>query len=185
MSRNLEQVYTDNPASTINDNDIFYLIRSPYESSNDMGALASTLKSYASSGTSGSFTPTLSFGGDAQAMTGTFVGYYVQSGRQVDIQITITLTDKGSSVGNAEIGNFPFEVSSDAGAQKWLPLYLQNITATGATYTSFAAQSISGDTAAALYNFPQNNLTAIQLDNTNFTNNSIIILSGTYWTDNQ
>jgi hypothetical protein len=183
MSANIEQIYINNPASTIEDTDLIYLGRSPYGSGNDMAALASTVKAYASSGNTGLFVPALSFGGDAVGMTGTFTGFFVKNGVQVDIIITIALTNKGSSVGDAEVGNFPYIVNTTAGAQKWIPMYLQNCAATGATYTSFAAHTISGDTSAALYNFPQNNLTAIQLDNTNFNNNSIIILTGTYWTN--
>lgn len=183
MSANIEQIYVNNPAASIQDTDLIYLGRSPYGLTNDMAALGLTFKNYAAGGTSGTFTPTLSFGGDAQAMTGTFVGFYFQTGRQVDIQVTITLTNKGTAVGNAEIGNFPFQVSATAIPTKWIPMYLQNCTATGTTYTSFAAQSIAGDTSAALYNFPQNSTTAVQLTNTNFSNSSIIILTGTYWTD--
>lgn len=131
----------------------------------------------------GLFVPTLSFGGAAVGMTGTFVGFFVKTGVQVDIIVTITLTNKGSSVGNAVIGNFPYIGNSTAGAQKWIPMYTQNCTATGSTYTSFAAQAASGDTSAALFNFPQSSAIAVQLANTNFSNTSVIILSGTYWTN--
>jgi hypothetical protein len=43
MSRDLFQVYTDNPASTVQSTDLFYLGRSPYGVTNDMGVLASTI----------------------------------------------------------------------------------------------------------------------------------------------
>lgn len=48
MGKNLNQVYLDNPASNIEDNDIFYLIRSPYGSTEDFGVEASVIKTYAS-----------------------------------------------------------------------------------------------------------------------------------------
>lgn len=43
MSRNIFQVYTDNPATTLQDTDIFYLGRSPYGLTNDMGVLYQTI----------------------------------------------------------------------------------------------------------------------------------------------
>jgi hypothetical protein len=132
--------------------------------------------------TAASFNPTLLFGGANANQTGTYAGYYIKTGAQVDLQITITLTNKGTSTGNATIGNLPFSGSATT-AQKWMPLFLQNCTATGATYTCFAAQAASGATTAAVFNFPQNAAIAIQYDHTNFSNTSILILTGTYWTD--
>lgn len=132
--------------------------------------------------TAASFTPTLLFGGGNTGQTGTYTGYYFKTGQQVDVQITITLTAKGSSTGNATIGNLPFSGSSMT-AQKWIPMYPQNCTATGATYTTFAAQVASGAATAAIFNFPQSASVAVQFDHTNFSDTSIVIFSGTYWTD--
>ena len=132
----------------------------------------------------GTFTPTLLFGGANVGMTGTFVGAYVKTGPQVDLSITITLTAKGSSTGNASIGNPPFTGSATAGAQKWLPMYLQNCTVTGSTFTQTAAQSGSGTaTLSGLFEFSQVSDLALNLDESNFDNDAIIAVSGTYWTD--
>ena len=46
MGLNLNQVYTNNPAASIQDADILYLIRSPYAVTNDMGGLSSTFRTY-------------------------------------------------------------------------------------------------------------------------------------------
>lgn len=46
MSRNLFQVYTDNPAAALGGNDLFYLARSPYGITNDMGVQWSVIQSY-------------------------------------------------------------------------------------------------------------------------------------------
>lgn len=130
------------------------------------------------------FTPTLLFGGGNTGMTGTFVGTYLRTGPQVDLVITITLTAKGSSTGNASIGNLPFAGSATAGAQKWLPMYLQNCTVTGSTFTQTAAQAGSGIASlSGLFEFSQSSDLAINLDQTNFDNDAILIISGTYWTD--
>lgn len=43
MARNIFQVYTDNPAATLQDTDIFYLGRSPYAITDDMGVLFQTI----------------------------------------------------------------------------------------------------------------------------------------------
>lgn len=125
------------------------------------------------------FTPTLSFGGDAQAMTGTFGGAYLDQGNSIDLQILIALTNKGSATGNAAVGNLPFVV----GAEKWLPMFLQNCSATGTTYVNFAAQGVLGNTSLNLFNFSQAASPAVALSNANFTNTSIINISGTYWKD--
>lgn len=158
--------------------DIFPVVQGGVTKQESITQLATLLPTQ----TSGAFTPTLAFGIGAVGMTGTFIGYYVKTGIQVDIQITITLTAKGSSTGTAAVGNLPFIINNTAGAQKWIPMLLQNSISIGTTYTTFAALSIGANTSLNLYDFPQNSLTAQQLDNTNFNNNSILILSGTYWT---
>lgn len=131
---------------------------------------------------SGSFTPTLLLGGGNTGMTGTFTGRYVKTGLQVDIMISIALTALGSSTGQASIGGLPFTTSSTAGTIKWLPLYMQNWTATGVTYTSTAAEAGVGTTTlAALLQVPQNAATTLAIDDTNLSNTSILVVSGTYW----
>lgn len=132
--------------------------------------------------TSGAFTPTLLFGGAAVGMTGTFTGFYVKSNLQVDIMITITLTAKGSSTGNASIGGLPFSTNGTAGARKYLPMYLQNCTANGSTFTTFAAQAGSATvTLSGLFEFSQASDLAIAMDQSNFDNDAVVIITGTYW----
>jgi hypothetical protein len=135
----------------------------------------------------GDFTPTLLFGGGNTGQTGTYQGSYVRNGRQVDIQILITLTAVGSSTGQASIGNLPF-LANDFGTaaqSKLLPTYLEQVTATGITYSSFASIISPGNAAlSAIYEFPASGaLNKVALSNTAFTNTSIINICGTYWTD--
>lgn len=130
------------------------------------------------------FTPTLLFGGGNTGMTGTFLGAYIKTGPQVDLSIIITLTAKGSSTGNASIGNLPFAGSATAGAQKWLTLYLQNCTLNGSTFTQTAAQAGAGTASlSGLFEFSQASDIALNIANANFDNDAIVIVSGTYWTD--
>jgi hypothetical protein len=58
----------------------------------------------------GTFTPTLRFGGNNTGMTGTFVGTYTRVNDRILFDITIVLTNKGSSAGNAMIGGLPGRV---------------------------------------------------------------------------
>lgn len=56
----------------------------------------------------GTFTPTLTFGGAAVGMTyGAVSGAYTRIGRRYFVDLTITLTAKGSSTGAAEINGLP------------------------------------------------------------------------------
>jgi len=131
--------------------------------------------------TSGTYTPALLFGGSSTGITGTFVGSYVRTGAQVDLQVTITLTNKGSATGNATI-TLPFLVSGTSGFQKTMPMFPQNVTSTGSTYTTFAARVNSGVVTASLFNFSQSASAAVALADTNFSNTSVINITGTYWT---
>lgn len=130
--------------------------------------------------TSGTFTPQLLFGGSSTDMAGTFLGSYVKTGLQVDLMIQITLTAKGSSTGDASISGLPFTTATST-FPKMLPVYLQNSTASGATYTSFAAQAGSNTTTLAnIYEFSQSASPSLALDDTSFTDTSVIVLTGTY-----
>lgn len=65
-------------------------------------------------GTFASFTPTLTFGGTATSMVGTFTGSYLKSGSAVFVSITITLSAKGVSTGAAVVAGLPFTVNTSA-----------------------------------------------------------------------
>lgn len=62
------------------------------------------------------FTPTLTFGGSATGMTGTFTGKYEQRGAVALINVEIVLTAKGSSTGSAVMGALPFTTATPATA---------------------------------------------------------------------
>jgi|GEM_PF-2642285 len=59
----------------------------------------------------GTFTPTLSFGGGSTGITynaGSTLGRYTRTGNSVEMDALLTLTNKGSSTGQARVGGQPF-----------------------------------------------------------------------------
>lgn len=65
----------------------------------------------------GTFTPSLLFGGAAVGMVYSLQsGVYTQIGNLVYVTISITLTNSGSSVGSASISGLPFTVSNSYGS---------------------------------------------------------------------
>jgi hypothetical protein len=66
------------------------------------------------SGSSSSFTPTLTFGGAAVGMTGTFLGRYAVVGGRCVGECVISLTSKGSSTGNLAIAGLPHAPAFDS-----------------------------------------------------------------------
>lgn len=81
------------------------------------GANSLDIATTASSGASVSWTPVLSFGGGTTGITySTQTGSYVKIGNLLTFSLSIVLTNKGSSTGNALIDGFPFSVDSSLGA---------------------------------------------------------------------
>lgn len=63
--------------------------------------------------TSGTWTPTLSFGTGTTGITySTQLGYYVRVGKLVTIWFDMNVSSTGSSTGNAFVGGLPFNVST-------------------------------------------------------------------------
>lgn len=75
------------------------------------------------------FTPTLAFGGGSTGITySTQTGRYSRIGNMVFLVIAITLTNKGSSTGDATVEGLPVTIYSSAN-QQVIPVYnLQNTT---------------------------------------------------------
>ena len=84
----------------------------------DLGTNVSTL--LASTGAAWTaFTPTLLFGGSATGMTGTFSGRYLRFANTVFYEISITLTAKGTSTGDAVIGSLPVSAADPTNVHSW------------------------------------------------------------------
>lgn len=126
-------------------------------------------------GTSGSFTPTLSFGGVSTGITyGVNAGvYWTDANGMVFGTLQLTLTSKGAATGAAVVGGLP---AFTAGAQ-WAAtvgsaanmLLLAN---------SLSAAVVNGTQTIALEQWGATGTVAI--DNTNFTNTSSLSISFAY-----
>lgn len=130
--------------------------------------------------TSGTFTPVLAFGGASVGIIySRQLGYYTQIGPLIHIDLDIVLTSKGSSVGAATISGLPAISRVGPNHQMFM---------LGSDYLSFAASEIpkpripSGSSIINLVATKSNNLTTI-LANTDFANNTIIEISGSYLTE--
>lgn len=128
----------------------------------------------------GTWTPSLQFGGAAVSMTyGTQSGDFVKIGNLVIATFDITLTAKGSSTGNASIAGLPFTVhnSGPAGGTGGIIANYANLASlTGAPGTQGSANgttlSINQTGAAG----------SASLTEANFTNTSTIIGNLVYYT---
>lgn len=121
----------------------------------------------------GTFTPTLQFGGAAVGMTGTFTGRYTRNNNVITGQVSIVLTNKGSSTGNAVVGAFPF---TSADSYPTSSVYFANISA-GFIATVVAIIN-SGAATANLFTSGAASLAA--MTNAAFSNTTQIIFSFSY-----
>jgi hypothetical protein len=118
----------------------------------------------------GTFTPVLAFAGGSTGITYTTqLGRYTKIGNRVNFNITIDLSNKGSSAGGAAITGLPFTVAEATVTAA----FISNISAVG-TIPQFLANS----TVVDLYY--QSTGSNAQYTNGNFNNNSSVLISGTY-----
>lgn len=125
----------------------------------------------------GTFVPTLLFGGGNSGMTGAFRGKYWRIGAVVVFSIVIILTNKGVSTGNATLAGLPFNFANDTyvnifSGNSLINTYPASVTAV--TYTSVP----NSTTINVVGTGPA---TRVQFIDTNFSNTSEVIISGTYW----
>jgi hypothetical protein len=125
----------------------------------------------------GTFTPTLAFGGASVGITySTQIGEYTRIGNVVFIQITLVLTSKGSSTGNATIQTLP--ISSGGSSFNDMGLNVANVTLT------------SGESYAYTHIFPAGSIIQIfqagtggvTLTDANCANNTVLTVYGSYFT---
>ena len=135
----------------------------------------STLSTYVKN----TWSPTISFGGASSGITYTTrVGNYWQIGSVVYFNISITLSSKGSSTGAAAV-SLPSTPASDSSDQIGAVLITGGTTAfpTGTTQIVY---DISGGTAtASLFGVGTTGFSNVV--DTNFTNTTLLRLSGFYW----
>lgn len=130
----------------------------------------------------GIWTPSLTFGGNNVNMTYLADGQdgrYVRIGDWVSITGRIRLTDKGDSVGSALIEDLPFTCKDDPGSYAVAGVRLSVITFAD-QWTAFIVNNTDYITlreqvaATGAFN---------DLDNTNFSDTSLIMISATYEID--
>lgn len=126
----------------------------------------------------GNWTPTITFGGNSVGVTynATFTGgTYTKIGNRVCISGYLLLTNKGSSTGDASIGNLPF--TNQAGNTKYL-----GVSAGGSGFTfanQFWARIAQSGVAIDLLETTTSGATS-SITNADFTNNGEIYFSATY-----
>jgi hypothetical protein len=121
----------------------------------------------------GSFTPALTFGGGSTGITYTAQeGFYARVGNLILFRVTLWLSNKGSSTGEALISALPFTINS-------------TLSNSATFYDSFNSLSgpigldlQAGTTTSKIVT--QGTSTATALSNTNFNNNSFLVLNGGY-----
>ena len=127
----------------------------------------------------GTWTPTITFGGGATSLTyNTQYGVYTKIGNVVHFSFRVILSNKGSSTGAAAFGGLPFTSANTNG----------NF---GAVPVAFADAVVSFDKTLTWIVDPNattinvrycNGTNYADMNDTNFTNSSNIIASGTYRT---
>jgi len=138
-------------------------------------ANANTLDDYEE----GTWTPSFYFGGATVGVTYSVQsGIYVKVGRKVTLTGNVTLTDKGSSSGYAEIRDLPFTCADLDGGYAPVTIRPYNITYDGQI---FAIVNKNSTAIAILENNEAG--TSSDITNINCADNSRMIISVTYFTD--
>ena len=143
-----------------------------FPASQSASADANTLDDYEE----GTFTPGVEFGGGSTGMTfSTQVGTYTKIGQRVNVEITVILSAKGSSTGNATVTGLPF--TSNSLTNNWSAVTMRP------SLISFANVPLA-DIApgATIINFRESTEagTVTSLTDADFSNTSSIRMSASY-----
>jgi uncharacterized protein YaiE (UPF0345 family) len=132
----------------------------------------------------GTWTANINFGSNTGSSTGATysqsTGNYVKIGNLVHVQCRVTLTNKGSSTGNANITGMPFS-SNAGGSLSIVPLSCWYSSFTGVTRGQVIIGRIDNNSAGIELRFLDGNNEAV-LNDTHLTNSSTVAISGTYYT---
>lgn len=138
-----------------------------FPASQNASSNANTLDDYEE----GIFTPVLDFGGGTTGITYSVQdGAYTKIGNAVNFWIQLQLTSKGSSIGISHVTGLPFTVARIAA----LAFYADAVVISGA----IQAFAENATTSIRLVGLGTGTVGAM-LD-TNFTNTSLVLLSGSY-----
>jgi hypothetical protein len=130
----------------------------------------------------GTFTPTLTFGGNNVGMTYNYQkGYYAKIGKNVYFNIYISVSSIGSSTGVAAITNLPFITALSAtSGDIYIPFSQRNAITTSAPVFGYSSNA----TVLSLYSTNLLGGGASNLTNSNFANASEFNIQGWYQTTN-
>ena len=125
------------------------------------------------------FSPTLSFGGASVGLTySTRNGLAVKIADVVFVTCNMRLTNKGASIGNALISGLPFVSRNSTDGEASLTVQANNMGATAITSLSSVVANNSSAVTVSRYAAGA----AVQLTDVDFANNSVLRLSGIYFT---
>jgi hypothetical protein len=125
---------------------------------------------------SGTFTPTLTFGGASTGITYSVqVGSYQKIGRTVTFMMRLSLTSKGTATGDITITGLPSAIAN-LGANATAFSYAGTLTYNG----MIIAIGAGGSTGIILQQTNATTGAATNLNDTNASNISTIIITGTY-----
>lgn len=143
-----------------------------FPASQSASADANTLDDYEE----GTWTIGISFGSGTTGITYTRnTGYYTKIGNVVTVVGFLTLSAKGSSTGSADLTGLPFTIVNNLAGYGASALRFHTITFTG----QFQGEGVTNATKITLSEITEDGTYSI-LNNTNFANNSAIILNFTY-----
>jgi len=127
--------------------------------------------------TSGTFTPGITFGGNAVGVTtASASGTYTRHGSRIFFELLLTLSSKGTSVGNVLITGLPVASNSTSSYRASFTIgYSANISYTG----FYFCRITNGATTMSLQNSTEAGSVST-MTNSNFADNSIIGISGNY-----
>ena len=177
-----DAVRTVNCGRVITDSNIFSSVSNAYSDTGSLkvsrvGSLSSTQTLYNETGMVESWTPSVSFGGASVGVTYTVqLGSIYKIGKCVSFTCYIQLSSKGSSVGDIAITGLPFVNQSNYSS---VTCELRTVTA------GVGDQHIQGGIVSSGTGITMSNIAASgfrdNLNNADFTNTSIISISGTYF----
>jgi hypothetical protein len=125
----------------------------------------------------GTWTMGISFGGASTGMTfGLREGRYTKIGRQVTVSGYMNLTNKGTSTGSAKITGLPFTINSEVPSYSTANMWYSNVSFAN----QFQAIGAINSTLVELYELTEAGAIT-SLNETNFADNSEIIISFTYF----
>ena len=126
----------------------------------------------------GTWTPAITFGGGSTGITyADQSGSYTKIGNRVTINAYVTLSNKGSSTGQALLTGMPFATASGFPGHTAVSLRVEGIT-----FADFPMAYTSSNSTSIILEECTNAGTRSLLDNTDFSNTSSLMVSCTYKT---